>query len=178
MQPIGDTLRRLRIGNGLSQKRLARLVGVTSSYIVLLESGKRKGVSPELAGKLAVVLGVAPDVFFRQTSRVGLTRRPMEAIIAELQQSLHYTELVEVPIRGAVTAGHLEDVGENIEGYVPIPRSEIATAKEVYALRVVGDSLEGDGINDGDQEWGQSLLRSIAFGSLDADHDSEVCQYR
>lgn len=58
-------------------------------------------------------------------------------------------ELVHVPIVGRVTAGAPILAVENIEGHFPIPISYVGN-KEIYMLRVQGDSMIGANIVDGD----------------------------
>lgn len=57
---------------------------------------------------------------------------------------------VSVPLLGAIAAGAPLLAVENVEGYVPVPAEMAAGAKELFALRVKGDSMIGDGIRDGD----------------------------
>lgn len=58
-------------------------------------------------------------------------------------------ELVHVPIIGRVTAGEPILAVENIEGHFPIPTSYLGN-KEIYMLKVQGDSMIGANIVDGD----------------------------
>jgi repressor LexA len=53
-----------------------------------------------------------------------------------------------VPILGRVTAGMPILATENIEGYVPYGATN--TADEYFALRIMGESMIGAGIMDGD----------------------------
>jgi transcriptional regulator with XRE-family HTH domain len=57
--PFPDTLRRLRLGNFLTQAELARRSGVHALTITRLESG-RTAPSTRTVRALAVALGVAP----------------------------------------------------------------------------------------------------------------------
>lgn len=60
MIDIGSRIRDLRIGTGLSQQRLAELVGVSRPAISQMESGGRKVSADELA-RLADALNVSAD---------------------------------------------------------------------------------------------------------------------
>jgi repressor LexA len=55
----------------------------------------------------------------------------------------------EVPILGRVPAGKPLLAEENIDGFLPLAR-EMAPGKEVFALKIKGDSMIEDGIFDGD----------------------------
>ncbi|SIS97851.1 repressor LexA [Alicyclobacillus vulcanalis] len=58
-------------------------------------------------------------------------------------------DVVLAPIVGRVTAGLPIAALEDIEGYLPVP-NDVAKGDEVFALRVVGDSMVNAGILDGD----------------------------
>ena len=59
-------------------------------------------------------------------------------------------EMVEIPIIGRVAAGQPLLAVENVEDTVVVDRFFIGTNREVFALRVVGESMIEDGIFDGD----------------------------
>lgn len=63
---------------------------------------------------------------------------------------LNRREMVQVPMIGTVAAGQPILAEENIEDYFPIPAS-ILPNREVYMLRVKGESMINIGIHDGDQ---------------------------
>jgi len=58
--------------------------------------------------------------------------------------------IVEVPLVGRVAAGQPLLAEENVDGHVKVDRFFIGQSKEVFALRVQGDSMIEDGIHDGD----------------------------
>lgn len=60
------------------------------------------------------------------------------------------TRLVEVPLCGTVAAGAPILAVENAEDSVQIDSVLLGNHKRVFALRVKGDSMIGDGIHDGD----------------------------
>jgi transcriptional regulator with XRE-family HTH domain len=55
---LSRVIKTLREEKGLSQKALAKRVGVTDAYITMLETGKRKNPSLDILKKLAKALGV------------------------------------------------------------------------------------------------------------------------
>jgi repressor LexA len=59
-------------------------------------------------------------------------------------------DMVEVPILGRVAAGALSEALEHPEDTVRIDRVLLGGAREVFGLRVRGDSMIKAGINDGD----------------------------
>jgi repressor LexA len=59
-------------------------------------------------------------------------------------------DLVEIPLIGRVAAGQPILAVENVEDTVKVDRFLVGDHKEVFALRVKGDSMIDDGIHDGD----------------------------
>lgn len=59
-------------------------------------------------------------------------------------------DMVDIPIVGRVAAGRPLLAVENVEDTVKVDRFFIGTHREVFALRVKGDSMIDDGIHDGD----------------------------
>jgi repressor LexA len=59
-------------------------------------------------------------------------------------------DIVEVPLVGRVAAGLPLLAVENVQDTVHIDRFFIGQSREVFALRVKGDSMIEDGIHDGD----------------------------
>jgi transcriptional regulator with XRE-family HTH domain len=55
---LGATLRRLRERAGLSQEEVADRAGIERSYISMLENGRRRNLSYDLALRIAGALGV------------------------------------------------------------------------------------------------------------------------
>ncbi len=58
-------------------------------------------------------------------------------------------EVASIPLVGRVTAGNPILAVENIDDYLPLPRS-LADQEDCFLLRVVGDSMIEAGILDGD----------------------------
>ncbi len=69
---------------------------------------------------------------------------------------------VEVPILGRVAAGQPLLAVENTEGSVKVDRFFIGENREVFALRVTGDSMIEDGIFSGDFVFVKKQLRADA----------------
>lgn len=80
------------------------------------------------------------DLKSRALRPVGASGRPREM----------GTEMVEVPLLGRVAAGVPLLAVENVDETVRIDRFFIGQTREVFALRVKGDSMIEDGIFDGD----------------------------
>jgi repressor LexA len=70
-------------------------------------------------------------------------------------------EVIEVPVVGKVAAGTPILAQENVTDHVRIDSFLIGdTAKKVFALKVIGDSMTGDGILDGDYIFVRKQLQA------------------
>ena len=69
-------------------------------------------------------------------------------------------DLVEVPLIGRVAVGAPLLAVENVEDTVKVDRFFIGQTKEVFALRVKGDSMIEDGIFDGDYIFVRKQLQA------------------
>ena len=69
-------------------------------------------------------------------------------------------DLIEVPLVGRVAAGLPLLAVENVEDTVRVDRFFIGQTKEVFALRVKGDSMIEDGIFDGDYIFVRKQLQA------------------
>ena len=91
------------------------------------------------------VLGTGADNVFSLAARRD-ARRP--------------SRLVEIPIVGRVAAGQPILAQEQLEGTVHVDSFFLGTTKKVYALRVQGDSMIGDGILSGDYIFVKKQLQA------------------
>jgi len=64
----GDTVRKIRLMHGLTQKELGRILGVTRAAIGLVEQG-RMMMSPQLERKFRQALNVTPEIIAFVESR-------------------------------------------------------------------------------------------------------------
>lgn len=62
---LGDTVRRLRKAEGLTQKALGKAAGIDQSYISLIENHKRDGVTIPILTALAPALGTSAEELLR-----------------------------------------------------------------------------------------------------------------
>ncbi|MGV3488338.1 MAG: transcriptional repressor LexA [Tuberibacillus sp.] len=75
--------------------------------------------------------------------------RAIEILDSE-ENNLPKQETFYLPVIGKVTAGEPITAIENIEEYIPVPKS-MATNEESFILNVVGESMINAGIFDGDK---------------------------
>lgn len=78
--------------------------------------------------------------------------RAIELLVGNEKQesSMTSTGSVDVPLLGTVTAGNPITAIEHPDEYFPIPETFLPYGKEVFTLRVSGDSMINAGIFDGD----------------------------
>ena len=94
---------------------------------------------------------------FRSTSTVAYHLRALEERgLIEREEGLNRCIRLKndqptsrVPLMGRVTAGQPILAVQDIETYIPVPKS-VSKGRELFALRVVGESMINAGIYDGD----------------------------
>jgi repressor LexA len=123
-------------------------------YEFLAKTMREKGYAPSIHEigqrfKIASTNGVSDHLKALEKKghirRIG--NRAMEILSAHDRSLL--PEARALPILGRIRAGSPLLAEENIEGFVAVP-SEIGRGKELFALKVKGDSMIEDGILEGD----------------------------
>ena len=102
--------------------------------------------------------------FQQPTGRFPSLHRAHESKGPELQ-TVDLGDIVDVPVVGKVAAGAPILAQENITDHVRIDSfllGDKATARKVFALKVTGDSMIGDGILDGDYIFVRKQLHATA----------------
>jgi repressor LexA len=83
-------------------------------------------------------------------TREDMKSRAVRPVDMPLKSSAVGNNMVEVPILGRIAAGQPLLAVEHIEDTVQVDSFFIGSGREVFALRVVGESMIDDGIHDGD----------------------------
>lgn len=68
--------------------------------------------------------------------------------VAEQPQNYNAEEMAHLPLLGNTAAGKPLFINELLEGYIPVPKK--LALNNSFLVRAKGDSMIGDGINDGD----------------------------
>ena len=76
--------------------------------------------------------------------------KPRAIEILDDSFNLTRREMVQIPIVGHVAAGEPVLAQENIEDYYPVPTEYISSNKELFMLKVQGESMINAGILDND----------------------------
>lgn len=146
-------------------REIASAFGIRSTNGVAdhLKGLERKGYLARGSLKsraLRPLLGEEPDPTFND----AVARRPGASVTSlaahrekvgrrpkpELESAVGSGRLVSVPMLGVVAAGQPILAEERAEGTVQIDSFLLGGHKKVFALRIKGDSMIGDGIFDGD----------------------------
>lgn len=124
-----DALKRAREAKGMSQKELARRIGVSQSTVGMWESGKNR---PEMRNleRIASALDV-----------------PMGELLADTPQARRRG--VRVPVLGTVPAGIPIEAIEDVLGWEEISEDMLHTGQEYVCIMVRGESMFPD-YHDGD----------------------------
>ncbi len=124
MHPLGDRIRILRSGRGMTQQQLADALDVSRSAVAMWERGERE---PNL--EMLEAISAALQV-------------PMAALVerraAQLPANVTPARRRRIPLLGAIAAGQPVYARQDYETYVDVGGAVQAD----FALEVVGDSME------------------------------------
>jgi len=152
-QLLAARLRIARDESGLSQDDLGKMYGCSGAAISQMERGVR-GIGMDALEKFSKIFDKPVEWFWADKMEASnLPQKPIELMLKEVNERIKVFDLAEIPIWGNVPAGYPFPVEENQEGYVQLPKTYLGKSKDtegLFALRVSGDSLIGDGISSGD----------------------------
>ena len=119
-----EYLKRHKEKMGVSNEYIASQLGVNRSTVTRWLKGDTKVTNPEVIEKLSFILGV------------------------DVESLINSEERYEKPVLGEVKAGYDLLIDENFEGYKQVTQDDYYRGD--FFLRVVGDSMSGAHIHDGD----------------------------
>lgn len=119
-----EYLKRYKEKMGVSNEYIASQLGVNRSTVTRWLKGDAKVTNPEVIEKLSFILGV------------------------DVESLINSEERYEKPVLGEVKAGYDLLIDENFEGYEQVTQDDYYRGD--FFLRVVGDSMSGAHIHDGD----------------------------
>ena len=131
---VGSRIIHLREKFNVSQETLAKYLKIDRSSLSRSEHGKRRLDSIELL-KIASFFHVSTDYL------LGL---------GSTQNGDSFKDLLNYPIVGTIKAGPNGIAQSNYSGYSKVSDEDIDQSYNYYWLRVIGDSMIGDGILEGD----------------------------
>jgi repressor LexA len=149
-QEIGARIRQARDEMGLNQDDLGARYGTSGAQISQIERGVKELGIIRLE-RLANILGKTVGWFYDSAKPVSLTLPPLRRMIRDIEAATERLGCLQVPVIGTIPAGTPFVEEEQVSEYLPVPRGMLTQAvREVYALRVNGNSLITDGIMSGD----------------------------
>lgn len=119
-----EYLKKYKEKMGVSNEYIASQLGVNRSTVTRWLKGDTKVTNPEVIEKLSFILGV------------------------DVESLINSKERYEKPVLGEVKAGYDLLIDENFEGYEQVTQDDYYRGD--FFLRVVGDSMSGAHIHDGD----------------------------
>lgn len=119
-----EYLKKYKEKMGVSNEYIASQLGVNRSTVTRWLKGDTKVTNPEVIEKLSFILGV------------------------DVESLINSEERYEKPVLGKVKAGYDLLIDENFEGYEQVTQDDYYRGD--FFLRVVGDSMSGAHIHDGD----------------------------
>lgn len=137
---IGARIENLIEAKNMSQLDLAKKIGMDKSVLNRIISGDRPARGGELK-LLAETLEISVDYLLGRTKFSNIESEFIK---------INTEELVNIPIVGTIKCGGGQIAYEDISGFSAYPTTDIRSGKEYIALIVKGDSMMGDGINEGD----------------------------
>lgn len=135
-----EQLKQLRATKGLTQSEMADLLGITQPAYNRYESGKRK-LDPDTLSKLADYFEVSIDQLLGKQLMAFST---LGSLVANEVETFKPVRIQRLPLLGNIAAGKPIFANEEHEMMV---ETEI---RADFCLKVVGDSMIGAGIMDGD----------------------------
>jgi len=121
---VGQMIKEARQSRGISLRQLSRRVNIHFSHLSKIENGK-DSIGRETLAKIAEELGVDPDLMLGESGHQSVPFR----------------------VLGDVAAGVPIEAIENVETF---DLTKLFDPHAHFLLRVKGDSMILDGINDGD----------------------------
>lgn len=119
-----EYLKRYKEKMGVSNEYIASQLVVNRSTVTRWLKGDTKVTNPEVIEKLSFILGV------------------------DVESLINSEERYEKPVLGEIKAGYDLLIDENFEGYEQVTQDDYYRGD--FFLRVVGDSMSGAHIHDGD----------------------------
>lgn len=119
-----EYLKKYKEKMGVSNEYIASQLGVNRSTVTRWLKGDTKVTNPEVIEKLSFILGV------------------------DVESLINSEERYEKPVLDEVKAGYDLLIDENFEGYEQVTQDDYYRGD--FFLRVVGDSMSGAHIHDGD----------------------------
>lgn len=145
---FGAYIKSLREARGYSINQLALYSDVSAAHISRIERGVRDIPSPEFIEKLAKGLRVSYEHLMEKAGYIK-PRDSTSSSIADI--FIKNSDMVKIPVLGSIRAGQPIEMISELAPEYELVEKELVRGHEAFILRVVGDSMIGDQIYDGDR---------------------------
>lgn len=149
---VGPLIIKLLEERNWSQNELARRSGIQASYLSQIITGKTRNVRSEYAIAIAKAFGISVDELLGLTTYAKpdeLTE--LKSVVKEMVEAYKFSDIIKIPLRGSVPARYSSIEEENTGEFIALSRRDLPPyTYRLYAVRVSGNSLADDGIQDGD----------------------------
>lgn len=138
---FGQRLKTLREQSNMTQEEVSDKINITARTLGNYENEDRRP-NPETLTKLANFYNVTTDYI------LGLSDNPHTNSINTNAQEIK--ETISIPILGNIRAGRPLFTEEHMKGELLMPRKTLTDSFQHFILEVIGDSMTGDNISEGD----------------------------
>lgn len=128
-------------------EKIKRVLSFTEDYV------KENGFPPsvrEICSAVGIKSTATCHYYLKRLEEMGEITIKDNKKRAIILNGANKPEVINVPLIGTVTAGTPIFAYENLEEYCPLPK-EFGDEKEIFMLRVKGESMIEAGIYDGDR---------------------------
>ncbi len=136
---LSDLLKNYRKENNLSARAFARKVGVSNSYISLIEKDSTKSPTLDVMAKIARAMNIDTNELIDMLEDTEITVKAKPAL-----------QKIQLPLYGPISCGNGAFVDDNVIEYVAFPSTMLSPRKEYFAQYASGDSMIDENIYDGD----------------------------
>ena len=126
---------------GLTQKEVAKQVGVSEATISRWESGDIKNMMRDKIHRLSIVLDISPTEILNISDEEEEKEPPNRLKSYHELKAMPDTKYVRVPVLGRVAAGIPIEQIEDVEDYEDF-KVPVNWDKEFFALKISGDSMQ------------------------------------
>ena len=146
LKVLGDGLKEARLRAGFNQQQVAASLKVTYQTVSNWEGGRHEP-KPEHLEALGNLYAIPVEQLIPESDRRGRSGE------GGARYNVHSPDGFTIfPIKGYVSAGSPREAWEMDLGTISLPQTKelLRQAPNVFVLVVSGNSLEGDGIEDGE----------------------------
>lgn len=150
---LAARLAKLLDQSNLSQTVVAHKIGIDRTAFSKIINGKRK-VSTEELKKLADIFEVSTDYLLGNALDMHGVKPRLTTDRSDLNASnlipVQESDFVNIPVIGTIKAGPNGLAFQDFQGRESVSKRDIDTSHDYFWLVISGESMIGDGINDGD----------------------------